>query len=55
MNIFAVVKEKEGRFKVQYAATQERIEPRAIPPKHSGIATVPQQRVTFILIQYEIF
>jgi hypothetical protein len=36
------MKEEEGGYKMQYAAAQERIEPRAIPPKHSGIAIVPQ-------------
>jgi hypothetical protein len=42
MNIFTVLKEEEGRFLINEAATPRIIEPRAVPLKYSGIATVPQ-------------
>jgi hypothetical protein len=42
IKIFTVSPEDEGRFKIRYAVTQERIEPRAVPPKHSDIASDPQ-------------
>jgi hypothetical protein len=41
IKIFTVSPEDEERFNIQYAASQGRVEPRAAPPKHSGIAADP--------------
>jgi hypothetical protein len=37
------------------SATLSRLELRAVPPEHSGIATDPMDKVTVIIVQYQMF
>jgi hypothetical protein len=46
VKIFRESPEDEGRFKIQYAASQDRLEPRGVSPNQST-ATIPWDRVTF--------
>jgi hypothetical protein len=53
MTIFNRLLWNKDRHKISKALTDSWIEPRAVPPKYSGKATVPQYWVTSILIEYK--
>jgi hypothetical protein len=52
MKIFDRSFQYEDKDKINRALTGRRLEPRAVPPKHSGIATDPIDKVIVILVQY---
>jgi hypothetical protein len=55
MNIFTVLKVKEECFKVNYAWTPCRLEPRGVPPDQSGATTSLWSEVTFNRINFKYF
>jgi hypothetical protein len=54
MNIFTALKEEEGCFYINYPLVGWRLKPKPVPLQQSSVTPSSLDRVTVILIQYQI-